>query len=105
MGDISQDDKNQSTLFTLSDLVKNYQQKPKNKYVSREYQGYGYFLSVELEDPTHKSLYIKMAKEIDRGILEAARSFVKDAQAKSKARLFMWKVKELQQKRKTTTNA
>lgn len=101
MGDNS-NDQQQASLFALSDLVKNYQQKPKNKYVSREFQGYGYFLSVELEDEAHKSLYIKMAKEIDRGILEAARGFVKDAQAKSKARLFMWKVKELQKKRQTT---
>ena len=31
----------------------------------------------------------------DRKVLESARTFVLDANANSKARLFMWKVKEL----------
>lgn len=67
----------------------------KDKYVSREFQKYGYDLAVELGDMTHKSLYIKMAKETPRQILEKARYFVKDANARSKGKLFMWKVKEL----------
>jgi len=67
----------------------------KDKYVSREFQKYGYDLAMELGDPEHKALYIKMAKEIPRPILEKARYFIKDARARSKARLFMWKVKEL----------
>ena len=66
-----------------------------DKYISREFQKYGYDLAMELGDPEHKSLYIKMAKEIPRPILEKARYFVKDAKAKSKPRLFMWKVKQL----------
>jgi len=67
----------------------------KDKYVSREFQKYGYDLAMELGDPEHKALYIKMAKEIPRPILEKARYFIKDARARNKARLFMWKVKEL----------
>ena len=86
----------QSSLFSLGDLVKGYQQKPKNKYISQEFQEYGYALAMELDDEKHKSLYIKMAKNYDRWLLESARSFIKDAQAKSKAKLFMWKVKDLQ---------
>ncbi len=93
-------DTSQVSLFSLGDLVKNYQRKPKNKYISQEFQNYGYALAMELDDESHKSLYIKMAKQIDRGILEAARGFVKDANAKSKAKLFMWKVQELKLKRK-----
>ncbi len=67
----------------------------KNKFVTREYQDYGYRLSVELNDPTHKSLYIKMAKEMDRSILEQARRFVLDSKADNKGALFMWKIKEI----------
>ena len=50
-------------------------------------------LSEKLNDPKHKSLYIKMAKDYPREILANALSFVLDSKANSKARLFMWKVK------------
>ena len=67
----------------------------KDKYISQEFQKYGYDLAMELGDPEHKSLYIKLSKDIPRPILEKARYFVKDANARSKGRLFMWKLKEL----------
>ena len=66
-----------------------------DKYVSREYQSFGVHLAEKLEDPRHKSLYIKFAKTIHRPILENALRFVIDAKANSKAALFMWKLKEL----------
>lgn len=80
---------------SLQNYLDSYQVKPVNKYISQEFQDYGLLLATELGDEKHKSLYIKMAKQIDRGILERARSFVKDANARSQAKLFMWKVKEL----------
>ena len=68
----------------------------RDKYVSREFQKYGYDLAEELGDMKHKALYIKLARDTPRGHLEAARNFVKDAyQVKSKSRLFMWKLKEI----------
>jgi hypothetical protein len=80
---------------SVGSLLKNYQPKPKNKYVSREFQDYGYRLAMELDDHAHASLYIRLAKTVNRGLLETARRFVIDSQAKSKAKLFMWKLKEL----------
>lgn len=65
------------------------------KYVSKEFQQYGYELAEELGDMSHKALYIKLAKETPRTMLENARSFVKDSGARSKGRLFMWKLKQL----------
>lgn len=92
--------KNNSTFQPIGSLFHDYQLEDKGGYITQEFQDYGYRLAVELNDLTHKSLYIKMAKDIDRGILDAARSFVLDAEsAKSKARLFMWKVKELQKEK------
>ncbi|MBU0618708.1 hypothetical protein KKD62_00565 [Patescibacteria group bacterium] len=68
----------------------------KKKYISQEFQDYGYRLAVALDDLCHKALYIKLAKEADRKFLEEAKNFVKDAyNVKSKAKLFMWKLKEL----------
>ena len=84
----------------ISDVLKKYKIE-EDKYISQGFQQYGYDLAVELGDMKHKALYIKMAKEMPRGMLEDARSFVKDAaNAKSKGRLFMWKLKQLKQKTK-----
>lgn len=90
----------------VGDIVKKYKLNDRDKYVSREFQKYAYDLSVELNDPNHKSLYMKLAKETPRSLLETARSFVKDAEhAHSKARLFMWKLSELKKAQKINTNA
>lgn len=80
----------------IGDTLKKYKLDDKNKTVSREFQLYAYDLAVELNDLPHKSLYMKLAKTTPRGLMDAARSFVKDAQnARSKGRLFMWKLKQL----------
>jgi hypothetical protein len=82
---------------TTASLLKKYQLKDKSQYVSQEFQDFGYRLAVALDDLPHKSLYIRMAKKIERGILESALSFVSDSNARNKAKLFMWKVKKLQE--------
>lgn len=78
------------TVISKIDLKTN-----EDKYLSREFQQYGIYLSEKLNDPSHKPLYIKMAKEKPREVLAAALSFVLDSNADSKAKLFMWKVKQL----------
>ena len=84
------------------DILKDFKVE-RDKYVSREFQQYGYELAQELNDMKHKALYIKLAKETPRGLLESARSFVKDADnARSKGRLFMWKLKQLKENKKTS---
>ncbi|HKY74357.1 MAG TPA: hypothetical protein VJ246_03550 [Patescibacteria group bacterium] len=80
---------------SIATLLQTYTIDDKGGHVTREFQDYGYRLAVELDDLAHKSLYIKLAKTVDRQILEQARTFVLDANARSRARLFMWKVREL----------
>jgi hypothetical protein len=83
------------------DILKKFRS-DKDKYISREFQKYGYDLADELGDLKNKALYIKLAKEEPRALLEAARNFVKDAYSvKSKARLFMWKLSELKRAKLT----
>lgn len=95
------DDKNKpAPMHSLFDLIKNRAMEDKGGYITREFQDYGYRLAKELEDESHTSLYIKMAKTVDRKILESARTFVLDANARSRSRLFMWKVKELKKNKK-----
>ncbi len=80
----------------ISDVLSKIEkQRGKNKYISVEFQQYGYELAVELGDLKHKSLYIKLAKDTPRGLIETAKSFVKDANAKNPGKLFMWKLKQL----------
>lgn len=79
---------------TVGDVLKTFNPL-EDKYISREFQAYGIYLSETLGDYRHKSLYIRLAKTVPRAILEKALSFVKDSKAKSKARLFMWKMKKL----------
>jgi len=80
---------------SLRDLINEKNPVDKNKYISREFQDYGVRLAQDLGDLKHKSLYIKLAKTIDRKILEQARRFVIDSNANSKGALFMWKIKQL----------
>lgn len=82
--------------FELADsLFSSYKLQDKGGYITQEFQDYGYRLAVDLNDLKHKSLYIKMAKTVDRSILEKAFSFISDSNARSRAKLFMWKVKQL----------
>jgi hypothetical protein len=71
--------------------------RPKNLY--KEFQQYGVYLAESLDDTKHYSLYIKLAKNIDRSILEEALTYTKGyLTAKSKARIFMWRLKQLRNK-------
>lgn len=80
----------------LGDLLARYAPRTDGKYISQEFQDYGYRLAIDLGDMAHKSLYIRLAKTVPRTILEQARAFAVDAEhAQSKGRLFMWKVSEL----------
>jgi hypothetical protein len=96
---MKKDDSSPKGFSSLGDVLKGFDRE-QDKYISREFQKYGYDLAKELGDLKHKSLYIKLAKETPRGLLEAARNFVKDAEnVKSKPRLFMWKLQELEKKK------
>ena len=79
---------------TVGDILQKFNPL-EDKYISREFQSYGIYLAEELGDYKHKALYIRLAKTVPRAILEKALTFTKDANAKSKGRLFMWKMKKL----------
>lgn len=66
-----------------------------DKYISKEFQAYGYYLCEKLNDMKHKSLYMRLAKTMPRAILEKALSYVSDAKTSRKGALFMWKLKEM----------
>lgn len=87
--------KGKKVMQPVGDFLKGFDWE-EDKYISREFQKYGYDLAQELNDLAHKALYMKLAKETPRQLLEQARNFVKDAgKVRSRGRLFMWKLKEL----------
>jgi len=79
---------------TVGDILTKFNP-PEDKYISREFQAYGIYLAESLGDYKHKALYIRLAKTVPRAVLEKALAFVKDSKARSKAKLFMWKMAEL----------
>ncbi len=96
--DLTKENKGFQAVGTLFDQ---FEIKENDGYITREFQDYGYRLAVELDDLAHKGLYIKMAKKENRGLLERARSFVSDANAKNKGALFMWKLKQLKKEKQS----
>ena len=98
-----QSTRNQS-LEPIGNILKKFDA-TRDKYISREFQAYGYHLAEQLGDMRHKALYIKLAKETPRASLEAALSFVKDAnKVKNKGSLFMWKLEQIKKAQKERTN-
>lgn len=65
------------------------------KHIHQEFQDYGVRLAQQLNDPAHVSLYIKIARDENRGLVQDALTFVLDSHARSKGKLFMWKLKQL----------
>lgn len=65
-------------------------------HITEEFQDFGYRLAQKLGDLQHKALYIKLAKDLPRGLLEEVVQFSLDYPVKSgsKARVFMWRLNE-----------
>ncbi len=93
--------KKQESFAPIGSLFDQFTIEDKGGYISQEFQDFGYRMAMELEDLPHKSLYMRLSKTTDRALLERALSFVSDAaNAKSKAKLFMWKLQELKKDQK-----
>jgi hypothetical protein len=75
-------------------------QKDNKRHVSREFQDYAYRLTMDLGDEKHKSLYMKLAKTVDRALLESARRYAVDSNSDKKGAVFMWKLTELRKNKK-----
>lgn len=78
----------------------------RQKYIKNEFQANGLELADALNDWSHKALYIRLCKNTDRKILDKALYFVKDhnpGTIRSKAALFMWKLKQLKEEQKAKT--
>lgn len=81
---------------SISRIIAETKFKDRPKNIAHEFQMYGVYLAESLNDTKHYSLYIKLAKELPRFILEEALNFAKGYfGAKSKAKIFMWRLTQL----------
>lgn len=90
---------------SIQDLIQQYQVKNNGKYISQEFQDFAYRLAMDLSNPEDRktiSMCMRLVKSKPRGLLERARSFVMDANAKNKVALFLWKLKELEKEQGAT---
>lgn len=86
----------------ISKILDETRNKNRPKNLSTEFQVFGVWLCEQLQDTKHYSLYIKLAKTVDRQLLEQALAFCKDySSAKSLPKLFMWKLKQLKNEAQT----
>jgi hypothetical protein len=86
---------------SISDILnkKNIKGDRRNTY---EFQAYGNRLAEELGEPNRRSLYIKLAKNENRNLLEAARDYVMASEkTTTRGKLFMWKLAELKKAKKS----
>lgn len=81
-------------MHTIKQILKTFNPL-EDRYLSREFQSFGVYISEKLEDTRRKSLYIKLAKTLPRPVLEQALRFVVDSHARNKGAMFMWKLKQL----------
>lgn len=71
--------------------------------MSQEFQVYAVYLCEALGD-TNYPLYMRLAKRTDRVLLEDALAFAKGYEsAKSKPKVFLWKLKLLKEEAKAKT--
>lgn len=80
----------------LSQIIKDKAKKAIPKNIAYEFQEFGVRLAHELGDLRRKSYYIKLSKQVERQLLERARDHALGYhKPKSKAKIFMWFLKEL----------
>ena len=80
---------------SIAQILGKLQSKDSGKYLKYEWQLYGYRLAQWLGYIERVSMYMKLAKNEDRDMLQDAWSFVKESKARSKPRLFLWKLTQL----------
>lgn len=85
---------------SIAEILNKIRNDDGGKYLKHEWQLFGYRLATWLGDTKRISMYMKLAKNEKREILQDAWDFVKDANnPRSRAGLFMWKLAEIKKEK------
>ncbi len=105
-----------SAFVTAKDILINYDfsnpdnnrdSKLSKRRAAHEFQAYAYKLASDLNDLANLKIYLRLARSIDRVILERVYSFVADITEENKGPLYLWKLKQVRQeldRKKTMIN-
>lgn len=81
---------------SVREIISTKAHKRTAKNVAYEFQDFGVRLAQDLSDLRRKSFYIRLSKQFKRVDLERARDYALGYEkAKSKAKIFMWFLKEM----------
>ncbi|BCX13927.1 MAG: hypothetical protein KatS3mg085_459 [Candidatus Dojkabacteria bacterium] len=69
-----------------------------NRHPKHEFQAYAYRLAHDLNDLVNLKIYMRLAKNVERTLLEQAYAYAIDSKTEEKAKIFLWKVKDLRKK-------
>jgi len=69
--------------------------KSKKRHPKNEFQAFAYKLCKDLNDEKNLMIYMRLAKTVERSLMEQAYSFSVDSTSSEKGRLFLWKLKQL----------
>ena len=88
---------------SMTNILDKYElDETKQKRISREWQDYAYRLAVALDDTAHTPIYMRVVRDTPRELVERAKSFVMDAGARSKGKMFMWKLKQIKEEERSS---
>ena len=85
-------------VLTAKELLSKYNvldSSKRDKHAHYEFQAFAYKIAHDLNDLENLKIYMRMAKNVERSLMERAYSYALDAQTEFKGRKFMWKLKEL----------
>lgn len=84
---------------SVADVLARLSSDDGGKYLKHEWQLFAYRLAKWLGDEKRMSMYMKLAKNEKRDLLQSAWDFVKESNAKSRPRLFLWKLTSLKKEK------
>lgn len=87
-----------ATIQSAKDILINYDiigNKDKNRHPKHEFQAYAYRLASDLQDLPRLQIYMRLAKTVERSLLEQAYAYTIDSLSDDKGKVFLWKVKQL----------
>lgn len=97
----------QHILTTINILDPQAKMPDAKRHPANEFQAYAYKLANDLNDLQNLHIYMRLAKNVERSLMEKAYSFVSDSSTDQRGRLFLWKLKQIRtdlQKKRDSQN-
>jgi hypothetical protein len=94
-------------ILTAKELLASYNvldADKKQNHAHHEFQAFAYRLAHDLRDMENLKIYMRLARNVERSLMERAYSYALDANTDNKGKVFFWKVKELRKEYRDIIN-